>query len=433
MLAVDRTLRERGSPGFETQMHLVLGGPVDVERLRGALGALAARYPVLAARLATNEGGVPEWQTSAAECVLQEATLTSSTQEAVLECAARILSAAAPLEVGPPIRFQLLHRPDGRDVLLVQYNHTLMDNNAAVLVGTAIDAAFRQGKTAVGERAARSETCSMSDPLRRYLRRFPRSRRRQATRDTIQIWRRAQRGGVVTLGRRDAPRPEPVRYWLASRSLDAAATRAWQARVVDMCGFPSFSMGLLASVFRAVARLAPADDKANLCAGIGVDLGLRGQDDAIFHNLMSLVPVHCGRADVTDRAALVRELSRQFRQRLAADMDLGVLQLATLFSRRSQYAQWALDVLFRHTFSLWYGYFGNLDALGEKWCDTEIESVTFAGPAWSPLGLTLLANQHRGRLLLQATSIPEVVSDALVNAFLDNVLADLSTAEQVDG
>ena len=41
------------------------------------------------------------------------------------------------------------------------------------------------------------------------------------------------------------------------------------------------------------------------------------------------------------------------------------------------------------------------------------------------MGMTLIANQFRGRLLLQATYVPESVPEGLANEFLDGVVEDL--------
>jgi hypothetical protein len=48
------------------------------------------------------------------------------------------------------------------------------------------------------------------------------------------------------------------------------------------------------------------------------------------------------------------------------------------------------------------------------------------GPTWSPVGFTLLANQFRGRLLLQATHDPDLVPNPLADQVLDWIVDDLS-------
>jgi hypothetical protein len=186
-------------------------------------------------------------------------------------------------------------------------------------------------------------------------------------------------------------------------------------------------MALVGSVFRAMARLSPERQGkvANWVIGLGVDLGLRGERGPIFQNLMSLVPIRARPEDLEDRGGLMRMLNRQFRERLARDVDLGVFRLVSHFSRRPWQARWAIELFLRHAFSLWYAYFGSLDALGDRFGGAEIEDVFLAGSTWSPMGLTLLVNQFRGRLLFQATYVPGSVPEPLAENFLDEVLGDL--------
>ncbi len=63
--------------------------------------------------------------------------------------------------------------------------------------------------------------------------------------------------------------------------------------------------------------------------------------------------------------------------------------------------------------------------MGSRLCGVDIEEVFSAGPAWPPVGLTLLVNSFRGRLHFQATYAPECVADEVPAAFLDELLADL--------
>jgi hypothetical protein len=144
----------------------------------------------------------------------------------------------------------------------------------------------------------------------------------------------------------------------------------------------------------------------------------------VVGNWTSLVPIGVQREDLADREALWRLLSGQLRERLASQTDLGLLGLAALFGRQPRHSLWAIELFLRYAFSLWYAYFGAL-TLGEWFGGAGIEEVFSVGPCWAPTGLTLLANQHRGRLLLAATYVPEAVPEPQVNAFLDLLLADL--------
>src|SRR5262249_26150527 len=155
---------------------------------------------------------------------------------------------------------------------LAQYNHALLDNNAAIMLLRELDRLSRETTRDLPGPAA----MTASTHFRRHLRTFPRSRRKQAVRATIAEWRRGQRGGIARLATA-AARRDPVRLRIASRCLDAEAARAVQSRSLRVCGFPSLSMALVASVFRAVAQLNPRERErnANFCVGLGVDLGLR--------------------------------------------------------------------------------------------------------------------------------------------------------------
>src|SRR5262249_32377494 len=101
------------------------------------------------------------------------------------------------------------------------------------------------------------------------------------------------------------------------------------------------------------------------------------------------------------------------------------------FVRRPRHIRWVVDAFLRYAFSLWYAYFGALDAIGDRFCGAPVADVFYVGPAWSPVGLTLLANQFRGRLLLQATYVPELVPPALAETFLDAVVSDLTGTYQI--
>src|SRR5262249_28114696 len=138
MLAVDRMLRRLGGSGFETQMFVLLADRIDSTRLRAAVNGIAERYPVITARLAEADG--PSWRfRPGAEGAVREADLPSAGHASLLDYASRLLSRPCDLAGEDPIRFHLLHRPDGRDVFLMQYNHALMDNNATVLLLREID------------------------------------------------------------------------------------------------------------------------------------------------------------------------------------------------------------------------------------------------------------------------------------------------------
>src|SRR5207248_1379668 len=103
--------------GFETQTFVWLDGQIEAVRLRSALALLGRRHPPITSRLVEAEGGSPFWQfRPAADPVLQEATLDSAAAQSVLDHAGQLLSTPSDPTGADPIRFHLLHRPDGGDV-----------------------------------------------------------------------------------------------------------------------------------------------------------------------------------------------------------------------------------------------------------------------------------------------------------------------------
>ena len=141
---------------------------------------------------------------------------------------------------------------------------------------------------------------------------------------------------------------------------------------------------------------------------------------------MSVVPIGVHRDDLGDRDRLLRMLNDQMRQRLAEDIDLGYLRLSSVFSRRPRHIYWAIQYLLHSGYSLWFAYFGSLDAAGSNLCGATIENITYTGPVWSSIGLNFLVSQYQNRLTMQVTYDPHIVPPPLANEFLDFVQADLA-------
>jgi len=418
----DRAVRRLGGPGFETQTVLRLKARLDADRLQSALDRLGEQYPVVTARLQVAENESAAWWRfmPGARCRIREKWLDSSRSEDVLNAAAALLTARQRLSECDPISFYVLHCPDERDVFIAQYNHTLLDNNAAIPLLAHLNV--------LADEAASPNPPPGHDSrfVRRHLTRFDCQRRRRAMRDASRSWSRSLRGGVVQLGEPLGRTEAPVELRIQSRQLEPSDVNAFRQRVIETCGFPNLSMAILASAFRAIAQLAPLRPAAkNLMAGIGLDLGIRSKPGPLFGNPVSAVPIRATPEDIVDRDKLVRILGRQFREHLQSNADIGILQLMPFLSRRPADAEVAINLAMREGFSLWYACFGSTDAIGTEFCGAGIEDVFFTGPAWPPMGLTLLVNQFRGRLLFQATFVPACVSEETVARFLDEMMRDL--------
>jgi hypothetical protein len=425
MRCADVALRQLGYPGIETQMLVWLAGKVDAAALRTGIARLSDRYPVVAARLiepGDGDSNRPYWQFQPdTVCLLREKTLLSDDSDAVLDYAGDVLSNGHDPTAASPLEFHLLHRPGGKDVLLLQYNHVLMDNRVAVPLLLEIDRLATQSDArsvmAIGRRSRLAE----------HLRQFPREQRHQAVQAAIELQAHGLRGRAATLlPVAEAP---PGRAWLriAARTLGPAETAALRASVVALCGFPCLSMAVLGSAFRAIQYLRPpTEPRRSFVAGIGIPIRRNPREMLTFQNLTSAVPICTELEQLGDRNQVIRLLCEQLRQRLATGIDLGVLGTTAIFSRRFRYVEWAIWHLLRYGYSLWYGYFGTLDAVGRQLCGVGVENIFFTGgPVWPWIGLGLLVNQYGGRLHFQATYDPRLVSPALAEAFLDFVLRDL--------
>jgi hypothetical protein len=419
MRSVDRALRWMGFPGFDTQLLLWLSGRLDVSRLRESLNRLAAVEPLIVGRL-KDEPGNSDWLADIAPVELFETTLRTGTTEELHDFAAQQLAIPAdPLDQNP-IRFYLIHRPAAPDVFLIQYNHTLMDNRGSVAILRLINQLAHTDFPARPDADHRDE-----DPIRRHLLRYPLARRRAAAEKALDVWWQAIRGGAATIGRPQNARPLQ-RYRVLSATLTSEQTLNLRDKSIAACGFPAISMSLLAAAFRALDQLRTGGEHNQAwVAGIGVDLGLRRNGESVLHNQMSILPIRIESKDLTYREQSIQLLNAQMRDHLANDVDLGLLQLMRTFARNPHKLDWAVDHCLAHGFSLWYAYFGSVDEIGHEFLGVPIENASYVGPCWSPIGVTLLAQQFQGRLGLQLTYLPELVLERDATHVLAQIYSEL--------
>jgi hypothetical protein len=423
LLSLNRVLSSSGYAGFETQMFVWLDGRADTPALRSALARLSLRHPILTARLNEHAPGGPCWQyRRGAECPLDEVTLDSADRQAALDHAARLLALSGNPATNDPIRFSLIHRPDGRDLFVMQYSHVLMDNFAALPLIGEID------RLSAGMESAESPMPPAPDLLAQHLQRFPRRRRLRAALRTALLRLRTLRGPVTVLPRTcDARTAGPVEYRFTTRIVSQRDLETVECRMRRAAALPSMSIVLLASVFQSFRKLrAPEQaENGNFIVGLGVEFGRRDKAQAVFQSLASIVPVRARMEQLADRDELVSVLAGELRHRLHRDIDLGTVQLASMFQNWPRLTKWAVSRVFRFGYSLWYAYFGTQDHPSQEFCGAPISDIYYAASTWSPFGITLIANQSRGRLILNATYLPELIADSTANEFLDSIVAGL--------
>lgn len=420
--AVDAGVRATGGAGFETQTIVWLDRQVDIGGLKSALDAFAKRYPVVTSHLERARlSGKLSWRFRPdRECVLQERWLHSANESEVWQCAAELLSRPRDLYADAPIDFHVLHLPDERDVLLMQYNHTLMDNPAAILVLREIDRLSRDES----DDATRQEL-ENCDQVQRFLAVHSRWERLAAAWRTVSLRVGSLRSDIGLFGGEASSDVEPNKVRILAAELSADEVREITKSVVERCHVPGLSMALLASVLRA-GQLTELADIANcrFTTGIGLELGLRSDDGPLFQNLSSVVPIVVGQ-NVENKEQLTSELNSQLRDRLRQRIDFGVVELGALFYRQQRFMKFAMRRLMRYGYSVWFAHFGPSDPIGDQFLNASIQHIRFVGPSWPSAGITVITNQFAGRLNVQLTYTPACISDATAKSFLNAFLQDL--------
>src|SRR5437867_4416531 len=120
-----KTLCALGYPGYLCQLQIWFKGRADAAALSRAISRLSRCYPVVTARLVDEDGRAnPYWRfRSGAESRLEEVTLHSNDEAALMRFAEALLATPVDLAGADPVGFHLIHRPGGGDILIMQYDH----------------------------------------------------------------------------------------------------------------------------------------------------------------------------------------------------------------------------------------------------------------------------------------------------------------------
>ena len=426
LLTLAQSLREDGYGALADQIQVWLGGRLNVSVLRTALARLNHAHPVVTARLSREKNGSPCWRfRPGAECTLHETFLPSAREVDVLREAAAILAAPSDPAESDPLVFHLLHLPDGRDLLLVQHDHCLMDINGTKLLLREIN---RLSSEQSGP-ASPAETCE--DGIRSHLRRFSLRQRLAAIWRLGKLSRDLRRSVPVTLSDATTSMPGGA-LRIAVRELDEAQTERFTTRTVQLCGFRSVSLAVLSSVFRAILRHTPRppSDRSALFVYLGTNL--RGPKDGgpIFHNLSSMLPLLVHPEEMSERDKLIRLLNRQLRERMGENSDLAFLQWAWWLRNLPRVQRRpAREVYFRQCVN--YGYMGMLAEKGDTFCGAPIERIFPVAQMYSPPALSVAPSLCGGRLILPVLYVADTVPEKRIQHFLDTLVADLLEKESV--
>jgi hypothetical protein len=419
MLVGHDGMRGIGHPGFVCQTQVLLENRVKTGALQKALHCLAQHYPVITARLRKDDRGLPYWEPTGTPPDLQETMIESESDH--WRESARLLEAPLDLEREAPISFHLLHKPGGRDALILRFSHVLMDGKSPEWTLRAVDECF-------DERGQLQKTVLVApDALNAHLSRFPRLQRLRSAGRVI----RSQIGlpvKPVTMAPPDhedwAVRP----FAVAVRTLDASATTRLTDQVKRVCGFPNLTPAVAASIFRAISRCTPHQTNNRTVYQTDCPLNLRspGTRDPMFCNFMSFISLNARQLELADRDMATRRLSAQMGDQLRRGIDLGNLQMMAVLCRFAPLLRsHIITRMKRRPFTLGFGFLGPVVKELTRFCGQEVENVYTFNTALSPPGITIQVNQFAGRTNLMLSYISAAVPDELAIRLLNEIVDDL--------
>ena len=425
MHVAHRALRALGCPGFLCQTHVWLDGALDEARLQDALARLAARHPVVTARLhdAGRRAEVVWRYQPDASCHAEIIALADDAEAAVHDQAAAIMARPTDLAEQPPITFHLLRRPSGRDVFVLQWVHALMDGKAPEFVLREI---IRLSEMA----GPSSETPGADDPgdVGVVLNRYSKWTRRKAA---WRVVRSHIRLPVRSITLEPPAKPEwvfaPVR--MAARTLSLDDSAAVLARSKRLCGIPNLTPAILASAYRIISRLSerPQGRGAEFRTDVPLNLRPPGAVRPIFRNYMSFISLRATFDELGNRDELTSALNRRMRGELVRQTDLGNLTWMAWLSRKPPaiLEGHLAGRMQKHPLTLGFGFLGPVTAGLESFLGAAVGQVRTFNLAMSPPGLTLQANVCKERINLNVTYVEKVVPQHTAEAFLDGMAGDL--------
>ena len=165
MACLHASLRRRGGTGLLLQSHVHLAGRIDEAALRTAVERFGRVYPVATGRLVgATFRRRPCWEWSdGAACPLTVSDLDEDAT-AVPHFAEQLFATPTHLNASPLVHFHLLRKPGGRDVVVVQWSHVLMDGKGGEFL-------LREVNRLHADPQAVAPSLPPGDPLRQHMRR----------------------------------------------------------------------------------------------------------------------------------------------------------------------------------------------------------------------------------------------------------------------
>lgn len=410
-------------------------GSFDVECLERAIERLGEIHPEITARLVRTRNGKAHWRFTGEKARLRTHQTGGADDEEVLAIVEELSESGIRVEEEDPIRFHLLRREGGGDLLAMKFSLHLLD-------GKGPDRLLEElSRLAAGEDAATpGEEEEMEEPLRRYLDLFPRRERWRAGLEDLlgtgrRIRRSRARGGrhLRLLPRSAVAADAPVRF--VARTVPVERTEAFLARVRGLFGFENPAPAIVASALRAAVYVSAEDPRPDDVGRTSIPVGLWNLarvEVPIFVNLAVHLPVEIPVAEMGDRDRLAKRIGRELRRALAENRELGRLQAAWWLRHRELWSILRLGIrgMGRPSdrgMTVGFNHKGRFSPSAERLCGADVEEVHQIprGSSGTPLLLTgLCADRLNVSLALAEPEGYEGLAERYVDALIEDLVSE---------
>lgn len=417
-LAVERHARSRGLPGIPVHLHVNFRGRLDLSQLQDAADRLAARWPLITARLVRSPR--PAWApTGARRCHIRQQSLESDSEADLLRAVQRIGEDPFDLQNEDPVRLIVLHRPGGDDVLTMQFSHALMDAHGAVCLLQQLLDPTRIPPVA-------DPVAAPADVVGQLLAKTPFRDRMRAVRRMMRLSRQFQ---PVTLPRLEKKRPRhPSRGRVTLRWIDETRAAALRERLERYGPYANLTLAVLASGCRALSRhiRGPLGPRSAYVIVLPYNLRHGPLKRFPFHNIATRVSLVARPAELGDRDGLVRLFASQMRAQIAENTTVAALQLSSVVGELEHWAPWLAGRLLRgRPRSLHGSSLGEIFESGRTALGATVDYCWLTVPFLPLFGVSLNLVKAGGRLLAVFLYSPHNLSDDQASQLLDEWIEDL--------
>lgn len=417
MLAAERRARRDGVPGIQGQVHVNFRGRIEMSQLQDAADRLAARWPLITARLVRSPR--PAWvPTGAQRWQVRQQTVDSDSDADLLRAIFQLAAEPVDLENEDPVRLIVLHRPGGDDVLTMNLTHVLLDGHGATGL-------LRQLLDPTRIPPSSDTVTAAVDVVAQILARSPFRDRMRGVRRMLRMSRQVQ---PVTLPLLEKRQPT-THARITLRWIDETGSAAIRDRLERLGPYANLLFSVLASGCRTLSRhlRGPLGPRSGYRMVLHYDLRRGSQKQLIFQNLAGRIVLVARPADLGDKDGLIRLFASQAKTQIAEKTSLAVLQVAEILRAIDRWAPWLAGI--RPPQSSVHGStWGDLAESGRTVFGATVDHswfTVFFLPQFSNVNvaLNLVKVGRRYRVIFMHS--PHHLSDEQASQFLDEWLDDL--------